>query len=444
MSHSSLQLIVGLGITGFSCAQYFQKKGIPFAVMDTRATPPHLSELKALCPDVRLSLGTFNTSWMEKAARIILSPGISVKHPLIAEQIERGLPVVGDIELFAESVAAPVIAITGTNAKSTVTTLVGLMAQAAQIKTAVGGNLGQAALSLLDDHAGLYVLELSSFQLETTHTLKPNIATILNISPDHMDRYDSLLDYQRAKYRIYTHSSQAVCNRDDQLTDYREGDQNNKWYFSLNQPSAREFGLMTQKNESYLAYEDQLLMPTKDLPISGKHYYANALAALAIGHASGFPLDTMLDVLRSFKGLPHRCQLIRKREEVLWVNDSKGTNVGATIAAINGLGAENEGKLVMILGGIGKHADFTTLLPVLLQYGRHVVLIGEAAKEIANVIGNALPFSFASDMEEAVSEAAKVSQPKDIVLLSPACSSLDMYQNFEHRGRVFTEIVERL
>jgi UDP-N-acetylmuramoylalanine--D-glutamate ligase len=442
---SSLQVIVGLGATGLACAHYFKARGLPFAVMDTRTAPPHLQAIQALDPDVTLALGGLNHGLLEKAARIILSPGLSLQEPLIATQVKRGVPVIGDIELFAESVAAPVIAITGTNAKSTVTTLVGMMAAAAQVAVKVGGNLGLPALDLFTPSpCDLYVLELSSFQLETTFSLKPAVACMLNVTPDHMDRYASVEDYQRAKYRIYQHCEKAVCNRDDRLTEYHEGQPLHKWHFTLHTPREREFGLQNVSGETFLAYEDQRLLSVKELPIAGKHYQANALAALAIGHGQGFPMEAMLTVLREFKGLPHRCQFVRRHEGVDWYNDSKGTNVGATLAAMTGLGSEMPGKLIMILGGLGKQADFHTLLPALLQYARHAVLIGEAAQEIAGVIGKALPLSFATTMEEAVHQAAKAAKSQDMVLLSPACASLDMFKNYEHRGQVFTEIVEKL
>jgi UDP-N-acetylmuramoylalanine--D-glutamate ligase len=443
---AGLHVIVGLGVTGLSCARYLKDRGIPIAVTDTRENPPHLAALQALYPDIPVAMGEINSALLDQAASIILSPGVALYEPVIAKQVKRGIPVIGDIELFARAVKVPVIAITGTNAKSTVTTLVGKMAEAAGYDVQVGGNLGIPALDLLlkNPSTNLFVLELSSFQLETTYSLKPQVSTVLNISPDHMDRYDALQDYQRAKLRVYQNCQIAVCNRDDLLTECDNKNIEKKIYFTLDVPKVGEFGLMTRNNVVYLAHGENLLLPVSDLPVAGKHYQANALAALAIGHGFGMPFAPMLSVLREFKGLPHRCQQVRELRQVKWYNDSKGTNVGATQAAIEGLGSDIPGKLVMIMGGIGKNADFTPLAKVVGKYSRHVVLIGQAAGEIAEAFQNGVPVSFAKDMEEAVTMAAEIAQPQDSVLLSPACASMDMFKNYEHRGQVFVECVERL
>lgn len=446
MSTSNLHVIVGLGATGISCARYLKSKGIPFAVTDTRKNPPHLAALQQIAPEVLTALGQLDVTLLEKAEKIILSPGIALREPVIAEQLKRGVPVIGDIELFAQAVNAPVIAITGTNAKSTVTTLVGKMAAEAGYHVQVGGNLGIPALDLLTQHAAsnLFVLELSSFQLETTWSLKPQVATVLNVTPDHMDRYHDFTEYQQAKSRIYQHCQIAVCNRDDPFTECNSAKLQNKFYFTLKSPKQNEFGLVLQESKTYLAFENQPLLLTHEIPVMGKHYQANALAALAIGYGFGLPIEPMLKVLREFKGLPHRCQLIRELDGVKWYNDSKGTNVGATLAAIEGLGSEVTGKLILIAGGVGKNADFSTLLPAITAYCRHIVLIGEAADELAKVIGNRIPVSFAHSMHEAVEQAAKAALSDDSVLLSPACASFDMFKNYEHRGEVFTEIVNKL
>lgn len=440
---NQLHVIVGLGATGLSCARFLKQHNIPIAITDSRENPPNLDAFKQTYPDVKLALGALDQSLLSKAANIIISPGMALREPAIAAQIERGIPVIGDIELFARAVKVPVIAITGTNAKSTVTTLVGKMAEAAGYNVQTGGNLGIPALDLLlqNPNANLFVLELSSFQLETTSSLKPVVATVLNITPDHMDRYDTLADYQQAKHRVYLNATSVVCNHDDPLT---ETNSSQKFYFTLNTPGKDEFGLMTQNGETYLAFGNQLLMPTKELPVMGKHYQANALASLAIGHAFGLSMDAMLKVLREFTGLPHRCQFVREINGVTYVNDSKGTNVGATEAAIIGIGSEMKGKLVMIMGGLGKHADFNPMVPLLQKYARHVVLIGTAATELADVINKRVPTSFAKDMAEAVTQAKDAAKSGDCVLLSPACASMDMFKNYEHRGDVFTEVVKQL
>lgn len=443
---SDFYVVVGLGITGLSCAKYLHRLKQPFAVMDTRENPPQLALLREQFPDVPLKMGGLDEHLLNQATHIILSPGIALRTPAIAAQIKKGKQVWGDIELFAQAVKVPVVAITGTNAKSTVTTLVGQMAQAAGYQVETGGNLGVPALDLLEHNpkANLFVLELSSFQLETTYSLKANVATVLNISPDHMDRYVDLEDYKNAKHHVYRQAEKAVENRDDPLTFCHEPNIQKKIRFTMQTPLSGEFGLLRDAGQLFLALGEAKLIAAHELLISGKHSQANALAALAIGYALGLPIPIMLTVLRTFKGLPHRCQLVREREHIRWINDSKGTNVGATLAAICGLGSETTGKLVLIAGGVGKNADFTMLVPAIQQYARQVILIGDAAKALAKAIGEAVPITFANDMHDAVKQAALAAKPKDSVLLSPACASFDMFKNFEHRGEVFTEIVNRL
>lgn len=444
MSSVKHYIVVGLGITGLSVVRYLKAQGAAITVMDTRETLPQLAEFQAKNPDVKVHLGKLDESKLKAADVIVLSPGVALSEPAIAAAVDAGVSVIGDVELFAQASKAPVIGITGTNAKSTVTTLVGLMAEAQGLNVQVGGNLGIPVLDLLaaNPHADLFVLELSSFQLETTHTLKPSVATVLNISPDHMDRYATTADYQRAKHRIYQGAQVAVCNRDDALTDTDTA--NRKIYFTLNKPKQGEFGLVENANGTYLAFGDELLIATKELPVIGKHYQANALASLAMGYAHGFKMEPMLDVLRRFKGLPHRCQFVTERNHVKWYNDSKGTNVGATIAAIEGLGSDIAGKIILIAGGIGKNADFSSMAPVVKKYVRHVVLIGRDAPVIAAAIDGAAPMSSVTSMQEAVRVAAKFAEPNDAVLLSPACASFDMFKHFEHRGDVFMQEVERL
>lgn len=442
---TDLHVVVGLGSSGFSAVRYLTQKGIPVAVTDSRQNPPNLAEFLHEFPNVPVSLGKLDETLLAKATKIVMSPGVSLKEPTIAQQISRDKQVVGDIELFAEDANAPVIAITGTNAKSTVTTLVGKMAEASGVKVQVGGNLGIPALDLLTTpRAELFVLELSSFQLETTFSLAPKVATVLNISPDHMDRYASLKDYCDAKHRIYSHAEIAVCNRDDPQTECHYPSVKRKIYFTLNEPKANEFGLLNQNGDSYLAYENQALMSVRELPILGRHYQANALASLALGFGYGLSMQAMLETLVQFKGLPHRCQLVRKRNGVYWYNDSKGTNVGAALAAIDGLGPEVQGKLILIAGGVGKNADFSPMVPAIEKYVKTVVLIGDAAPILAKVIGDRVEIRFAKSMEEAIGLADSVAESNDSVLLSPACASFDMFNNFEHRGKVFAELVAAL
>jgi len=442
---NQFHIIVGMGATGLSCARHLKKQGIPFAMADTRANPPNLVEIEKEFADVKKSFGNLDPVFLDEADVIVISPGLSLKEPAIADQIAKGKPIIGDIELFAQANLKPVIAITGTNAKSTVTTLVGKMAEQAGINVQVGGNLGVPALDLLSSQQSeLFVLELSSFQLETTHSLAPSVATVLNVTPDHMDRYDTVADYALAKFRVYSDCEVAVCNRDDPNTDCGDSYTKGKLRFTLNEPAVNEFGLIKNNNETYLAFENQLLMPVGELPILGRHYQANALASLAIGYGYGLPFEPMLQTLREFKGLPHRCQLVLERNGVRWYNDSKGTNVGATIAAIEGLGAEIKGKLILIAGGIGKNADFSTLVPAIEKYVKAVVLIGESAPLLAAIIGNKADVHFAKSMQEAVAISDRLASKEDSVLLSPACASFDMFKNFEHRGNVFEEVVLQL
>ena len=440
---SGLHVVIGLGVSGLSCVRYLRQQNVLVMVMDTRQQPPHLAALKHAFPEVDYIVGRLDAASLQKATTIIVSPGVSLAEPLINEQVKQGKRVIGDIELFAQYADKPVIAITGTNAKSTVTTLVGEMMKAGGFTPGVGGNLGVPALDLLTtpEKVDVFVLELSSFQLETTDSLRPAVATILNISPDHMDRYSDYAAYQAAKHRIYHHAKTAVCNRDDDLTECKTVER--KFYFTLALPKKNEFGLIEKNKTSYLAFENQLLMPVDDLPVQGKHYQANALASLAIGYSFGLSFESMLSVLREFKGLPHRCQFVREAKGVKWVNDSKGTNVGATVAAINGLGASIKGKLILLAGGVGKSADFAPLAPVIDKYVRHLILFGEAKNDIAAAMTNNANLSLVDSLEEAIALAAKMAKTHDCVLLSPACASFDMFKNYEHRGQVFMELVNQ-
>lgn len=441
----NLNVIVGLGGTGLSCARYFNQLGQAFAVIDSRPNPPNLTEFKTLFPHAPISTGKWDDTLLMQAEKLIMSPGVSLHEPAIAAQIAKGTPAIGDIELFVHEAKAPLIAITGTNAKSTVTTLVGEMAATAKKQVKVGGNLGIPALDLLSHlNPDLYVLELSSFQLETTPSITSNVATVLNITPDHMDRYDSLEKYCLAKQHIYSQCEIAVCNRDDPLTYCQNASVKNLLYFTLDEPKEGEFGIRKKGSEAFLAFQNQLLLPIKELPILGRHYQANALAALAIGYGYGLAFDPMLQTLCEFKGLPHRCQLVRERNDVRWYNDSKGTNVGATLAAIEGLGSEIQGKIILIAGGVGKNADFTPLVPAIEKYVKNVVLIGEAAPLLAELMNGRVDIQFAKTLSEAVTLADEVAVSGDSVLLSPACASFDMFKNFEHRGTVFNELVEAL
>jgi UDP-N-acetylmuramoylalanine--D-glutamate ligase len=350
----------------------------------------------------------------------------------------------GDIDLFARNAKAPIVAISGSNAKSTVTTLVGEMAIAAGKRVAVGGNLGTPALDLLSDDIELYVMELSSFQLETTHDLGAEVATVLNVSEDHMDRYSGLPAYHLAKHRIFRGAKQFVVNRQDALSRPLMGEGMPCWTFGLSKPDFKAFGIREENGEKYLAFEFQNLMPVRELKIRGAHNQSNALAALALGHAVGLPFDAMLSSLRTFGGLEHRCQWVRDLNGVSYYNDSKATNVGAALAAIEGLGADIEGKLVLIAGGDGKGADFKDLKAPVAAHCRAVVLMGRDSDLIAAALGDAVLQVRATSLDDAIVQCKALAQPGDAVLLSPACASFDMFKNYEERGQLFARAVEGL
>ncbi|SFQ87979.1 UDP-N-acetylmuramoylalanine--D-glutamate ligase [Halopseudomonas formosensis] len=444
ISTDKQRIIVGLGVTGLSVARYLAGRDLPFAVCDTRTNPPGLDKLKRFAPMADLYLGELDAQLLSSADELIVNPGIPLSTPAIQTAIQAGVKVVGDIELFARAAEAPIVAITGSNAKSTVTTLVGLMAEKAGRRVAVGGNIGTPALDLLDSKADLYVLELSSFQLETTEALNAEVATVLNISEDHMDRYADLGAYHLAKHRIFRGARQVVVNRDDALTRPLVADRLPCWSFGLGKPDLRGFGLIEQDGQKHLAFEFKALMPVSELKIRGAHNQANALAALALGHAVGLPMTAMLEALRDFPGLPHRCQWVGQHAGVDYYDDSKATNVGAALAAIEGFGDTLQGRQVLIAGGDGKGADFSPLCEPISRYCRAVVLLGRDADKLEQVLKSHVPLQRVSSLDEAVNAAASLAQPGDAVLLSPACASLDMFANFEERGRLFAAAVGRL
>lgn len=438
------RIVVGLGKSGMSLVRFLAKQGVSFAVADTRDNPPELATLRQDYPQVEVRCGELDVEFLCRADELYVSPGLALATPALQQAAARGVKLSGDIELFARNAKAPIVAISGSNAKSTVTTLVGEMAAAAGKRVAVGGNLGTPALDLLDDSVELYVLELSSFQLETTDQLGAEVATVLNVSEDHMDRYSGLPAYHLAKHRIFRGARQVVVNRQDALSRPLIGEGLPCWTFGLNTPDFHGFGLREENGEKYLAFQFDTLMPVRELKIRGAHNQSNALAALALGHAVGLPFDAMLSALRTFTGLAHRCQWLRQRAGVSYYDDSKATNVGAALAAIEGLGVDITGKLVLIAGGDGKGADFSALRAPVVAYCRVVVLLGRDAELLAKTFGDAVPLVRVKTLEEAVQRAAEWAQDGDAVLLSPACASLDMFKNFEERGRLFAHAVEAL
>jgi len=446
-ARTSSAVIVGLGKTGLSCARYLHTHGWRVVVTDTREKPPELARLQAFDPSIPLRLGRLDEDLLDDALVVVVSPGVSLAEPFFVEARRRGLDIVGDVELFARAVDAPVVGITGTNGKSTVTTLVGRMASRAGLNTRVGGNLGEPALDLLAASESdarkteLYVLELSSYQLESTNSLDLKAAVVLNVTPDHMDRYGTIEDYAAAKARIFARCDTAVINLDDPLVVAMPRPGQATLGFSLRASIGTDYAVVQGSDSKWwLTRRGELLLPLSDMKITGLHNAANALASLALGEALGLPLPTMLEELREFAGLPHRSQWVADVNGVTYVNDSKGTNVGATLAAVAGM----SGPLVMIAGGDGKNQDFSPLADAFRDKVRHCVLIGRDAPAIAKALEGVCPVERATTLEEAVRAAARVAQPGDTVLLSPACASLDMFRDYAHRGAVFTQAVKEL
>lgn len=437
-----IKAVIGTGITGLSVARFLAQQKQTFVLLDTRQSPPNIESIKAEFTNVQIELGELNFETLLHCDEVIVSPGISIETPAIAAAKNAGIPIVGDIEIFVRYAKAPIVAITGSNAKSTVTTLVGEMAAEAGIKVAVGGNLGTPALELLRDDIELYVMELSSFQLETVNKLNAKVATILNISADHLDRYTDMRAYILAKLRVYFGAEHIVVNRNDVLTHPPLGVNVKPIYFG-GKADFGSFGLIEENGETYLAQNLTALMPARELKISGKHNVDNALAALALGNAAGIPMDAMLQTLKTFRGLPHRCEFVATINGVDFYNDSKGTNIGATVAAIAGL-SRSPAQLIVIAGGEGKGQDFTELKPVLKNNTCRLVLIGRDGSVIANAVGDVVATEFASSMTDAVNKAFEQAKSGDAVLLSPACASFDMFKNYEDRGEKFCAAVQEL
>ena len=436
-------LVVGLGKTGLSCVRYLCEKGRDVAVADSRLSPPGLDELRAEWPDLPVYLGEFDADLFAGFNELVVSPGISVAEPAIRGAADKGAVIRGDIDLFSEVADAPIIAITGSNGKTTVTTLVGEMARAAGRRVEVGGNIGTPALELLGRGADLYVLELSSFQLETTRELNALAATVLNVSDDHMDRYPDKMAYFQAKQRIFNGCQNAVVNLDDALSTPMARDNLRFLCFGFHRVNPDTFSTRDDDEGTWITFGFDNLLLAEELGLMGQHNISNVMAALALGHAAGLPMDVMLDTAKRFKGLPHRCEFVRRVSDVDYINDSKGTNVGATAAAIESL-VPAGGKIVLIAGGEGKGADFSLLAEPVATHCRAVVLIGADAGIIATALGNRVETVNAADIAGAVHTARKLAQPGDRVLLSPACASFDMFRDYGDRGDRFRQQVEGL
>ncbi|MEX1032687.1 MAG: UDP-N-acetylmuramoyl-L-alanine--D-glutamate ligase [Cellvibrionaceae bacterium] len=445
IASSELTAVIGMGATGLSVARFLTEQKQRFIMFDTRQAPPNLERFKQEYVGTPYELGELSADSLSSVSRVVPSPGVSLREAAIQRALEKGIPVIGDIQLFVDQVATPVVAITGSNGKSTVTTLVGEMMKSAGRNVAVGGNLGRPALDLLtESDIDSYVLELSSFQLETTTRLNAKVACILNVSADHMDRYRDLPDYHAAKQRIYFGAEKIVVNREDPLTQPPLRSDVDVCSFGLDKPDLKQFGLVEQQGELWLAFGLDSLMPVRELKLTGKHNAGNALAALAIGYQSGIPMAPMLETLRSFAGLPHRCQWVASKESVDFINDSKGTNAGATLAALHGL-SRPPNKIVLIAGGDGKGADFTQLGAAIRQHVGALVSIGRDGDKIAAVAEHAgVPAFAAATMEEAVKLAFAKAKAGDAVLLSPACASFDMFDDYVDRGNRFITAVNEV
>lgn len=435
-------LVVGLGKSGQATIDFLMQHGVPLQALDTRVAPPGLEALRQRYPELEITLGPLDSAQLSRFERMILSPGISYWDPAIVQAREAGVEVIGDVELFGWFCSAPVVAITGSNGKSTVTTLVAEMAKTAGWRVEAGGNLGKPAVQLLESAAvDLYVVELSSFQLESTFTLAPAAAVVLNVSPDHMDRYRDLEHYSATKGGIYRHAAHRVYPEDSAVRPL------------LQQPTvvdaedlpyggagARYQLEASATGELQITRAGEPLLPVSALRIAGSHNASNALAALTLGESVGIPLAAMVETLQQFAGLPHRTEWLTEQHGIRWINDSKGTNLGATLAAIEGLTTAS-GKIVLIAGGQGKGADFSPLRSVAAEALRGAVVMGEDAPLLETVLATVVPVQQVNDMGEAVAAAAAIAQAGDTILLSPACASFDQYPGFEARGEAFREAV---
>jgi UDP-N-acetylmuramoylalanine--D-glutamate ligase len=437
-SHQTI--IIGMGKTGLSCARFMAGRGQSFAIADSRNSPPDLENFVRQYPEVEVYTGEFDPELLAAAALLVISPGVPVADPAIQHARSQGTQLTGDIELFARHANAPVVAITGSNGKSTVASLISTMIAACGLDVYLGGNFGTPALDFLDKPApDFYVLELSSFQLETVNSLDAVVSVVLNISADHMDRYTGLDEYAGAKQHIYAGTGTMVINKDDGRVLAMKLADRNTIGFSLSEPETGDFGLRLNAGQEWLSQGMSLLMPVASMMLKGRHNIANALATLAMGHAIGLPTGKMIDVLKSYSGLPHRCEWVADFNGVTWINDSKGTNPGASCAAIEGLARDND--MVLIAGGDGKGADFTELADSVRGRVHATVLIGRDANRIATALAGMTQVYFATGMDAAVRTAAEVARPGDKVLLSPACASLDMFRDYQDRGHCFIEAV---
>jgi UDP-N-acetylmuramoylalanine--D-glutamate ligase len=463
-------IIIGLGETGISVARFLKRQGIGFSVCDTREASANLEKFQSEFPDAILHLGQLDPTLLKSATQLIVSPGVAISTPAIAEAQQAGVEIIGDIELFVRHCAAPIIAITGSNGKTTTTTLVGEMAQASGFRVGIGGNIGTPALDLLTDDYNFFILELSSFQLETIQSLQAAAAVCLNVSDNHMDRYHNFQEYVATKNTIYHNSKVSVINLDDPQSWQMANLSKNKIGFTVNDPEVGrltrskpmepEGCLLASRKQAYmrdsenqhcfalinnqLCYDGDAWLAIADLPIKTKHHCANLLAAFALGSSCGFAKEAMIKVAKSFVGIPHRCQTVAEKKGVLWINDSKATTIAAATVAIENIGVTITGKIILIAGGDSKGANFTPFAKPISDYCRAVILLGRDAKQIAAILPDSSKLIFVKTLAEAVAQAAKLAEMGDAVLLSPACASTDMFKNFVERGELFINYVNEL
>lgn len=485
-------LVLGLGETGLAMAQWLLRAGARLRVADTRVAPDRLPQLQALSDQVEFIGGAFSTALLDDIELATVSPGLSPLRELqelLPAAVETNIPVWGEIELFAQALLAlktereyqpKVIAITGTNGKTTVTSLVGLLVERAGLTVKVAGNISPAVLDVLrvcleqDSLPQVWVLELSSFQLHTTHSLQADVATVLNITQDHLDWHGSLQAYCADKAKIFGDQTLQVLNRDNALVMSMAKPHGNAVSFGIDTPKhLADLGLLNEHGMGWLAVANPAedapvvtnsrrkkkeveempvivsrLMPTDALQIRGQHNAANALAALALCRGIGLSFAPLLHGLRDYKGEPHRVEQVANIAGVDYIDDSKGTNVGATVAALKGLGQQSEAlhkRIILIAGGEGKGQDFSPLADPVERYTKAVILIGKAKEELQQALAvTGVSVHDVATLEMAVQAAAEIAADGDIVLLSPACASLDMFRNYAHRAQVFVDAVREI
>jgi len=453
------RLIVGMGQTGVSCARFLTAKGLSFDLCDTREALPNQNEIAAEFSSSQIINGALDGAVLAQYQELIVSPGIAIAEPAIAFAISQGSRVRGDVDIFAEYVTKPIVAITGSNGKSTVTTLVGEILTAAGHKPAVCGNIGIPVLDVLlnDDDYQCYVVELSSFQLETTHHLAAEVACVLNLSEDHMDRYDSMMSYHQAKHRVFQGCRSIVINREDSLSQPLVSDAMPKRSFGLAMAdnavaASNQYSIAKLQNENvalengeYLMFQQQAVFPVAELKIKGRHNQLNALAAIALVESLPESFDVSNDVLQqvlsTFSGLPHRCAWVARQKGVDYFNDSKGTNVGSTLAAIEGLATENSKKIILIAGGVGKDQDFVPLADACDKSVKQAILFGRDAQQIGKDLRDCTDLAQVDTLADALSLARLNASEGETVLFSPACASFDQFSNYVKRGEAFESLV---